>query len=115
MANDIISANDMAAGVVTLPGQPGRIYVPKFHEAIHKHDLIGVHHVVVRDARGKVVFVQDIPNIVTTAGKNYLLGAGLAGTPSAITAWYLGMLNENRHVSDGVIASQPTTTFSSAT
>lgn len=50
----------------------------------------------------------DADNMLTTAGKNLLLTSG----PGTL---YMGLIAENRHVGDGVITAQPTTTLSSAT
>jgi hypothetical protein len=67
--------------------------------------VCGQHRLLVRDEHGRVLRRVSFDNLVTTAGKNYLLQAGLTNGVAAITSWYLGMIAENRHVSDGAITS----------
>lgn len=77
------------------------------HQVLDGSRVHGLFHLKVNDpVYGKYEF--DAPNILTTAGKNLLLTSG----PGTL---YMGLINENRHVTDGVISGQPTTTFSSAT
>ena len=60
------------------------VHAPKAKAALHDGALLeGVHHIIVRNALHQIVDVRDVENAVTVAGKNYLLGAGLAGTPAA--------------------------------
>ena len=52
----------------------------------------GTYHVVCRDADGNVKWEDDIENVVTFLGKNYLLDNGMAG--SAYTAaFYMGLIS----------------------
>lgn len=77
--------------------------------------LYGRHRLVVCDARGRLIREESFRNLVTTAGKNYLLQCGLANAAAQITTWYAGMIAENRHVSDGAITSgQATLTSATA-
>jgi hypothetical protein len=77
--------------------------------------LSGWHRLTVYDLQGYSVRADSFRNLVTTAGKNYLLQCGLANAAAQITSWYAGMIIENRHVSDGAITNgQATLTSSSA-
>src|ERR1700716_701027 len=75
----------------------------------------GWHRLTVYDLQGYLVRADSFRNLVTTAGKNYLLQCGLANAAAQITSWSAGMTRENRHVSDGAIThGQATLTSSSA-
>lgn len=67
--------------------------------------LYGSHRLTVRDEHRRTVRDECFHNLVTTAGKNYLLQCGLANATAPITNWFAGMIGENRHVSDGAITS----------
>jgi hypothetical protein len=55
---------------------------------------VGAHNVYriecIRD--GKVIWTEDINNIVTGAGLNYLLNAGFEGTGNVNASWYIGLI-----------------------
>jgi hypothetical protein len=42
---------------------------------------------------GKVIGTYDFPNGITNEGKNHLLDVHFHGTPSPITTWYLGLID----------------------
>ncbi len=43
------------------------------------------------DHRGRLVWTEDVQNLVTTVGVNYLLSTGFKGS-AASTAWYVGLI-----------------------
>lgn len=58
----------------------------------NKMKLGGRFEVVARDPDGNIKWVETFENLVTNAGLDYLLDAGLSGgTP--ITTWYIGLKN----------------------
>ena len=99
---DVSKSHDSASPAVRTPPMPQASVSPsRTPNQRHAALLTGLHHIVVRDAHGQVVKVDDSPNLVTTGGKNYLLNAGLANGASEITSWFVGSIAENRHVGDG--------------
>jgi predicted cobalt transporter CbtA len=43
---------------------------------------------------GKCISVRDVPNLVTTVGKNLMLDVMFHGT-SPVTTWYIGLINSS--------------------
>lgn len=78
-ANENSHSNDSGVAVVSAPKGGGSDGVKT--GLSHEFTLIGSHFLVIRDAKNNVVKVINEPN--SWLGKNYSLGAGLAGTTSA--------------------------------
>jgi len=54
--------------------------------------LAGRYELVCRDRHGREKWRESIDNLVTNAGEDYLLDAGLAGG-AQITSWFLGLID----------------------
>ncbi|HEY4963708.1 MAG TPA: hypothetical protein VIH90_03375 [Candidatus Saccharimonadales bacterium] len=74
--------------------------------------LTGVHQTVSRNARGRIMDIDESHNLLTTAGKNSLIGVGVHND-TQIPTWYQGLHVENRHITDAV--TNGSTTLTSAT
>ena len=75
----------------------------------------GLYQVKCFDKDGNLKWEDSFPNLVTTAGKNYLLDTGLDGG-TAVTTWYLGLKNTGSAVAGDTLASHGSwTEFSSYT
>lgn len=107
-----------------LNGQEGRrIQLANFENAEAEHAVRtggrvkGRHIVRAYDPiRKKLVWEAEAPNMTTNAGVNYLVGAGFLGSPAAISAWYIGLIKDNRTVNDGAMSSSSSqTVLTSAT
>jgi hypothetical protein len=81
-------------------------------DAASRGGLTGFHRTVVRDARGRIVAIDFSHNLITTAGKNSLIGVGVHND-TQIPTWYQGLHVANRTVTDAV--TNGTTTLTSAT
>ena len=92
----------------SLSNQSSTILTPSAGFA-HNDGLIthGYHHLVVKDEKGGVVFEEVMPNLVTTAGKAYLLNTGLAAG-AAISTWFLGLIVAQSTQNTGAITSSTT-------
>jgi hypothetical protein len=121
-AHDAAQTHDSATAVVSPPGAPAiapstaaatpsASPTPELH---HGATLSGEHHLVIRDASGRIVAVIDQPNMFTAAGKNYILGAGGAGA-TVLTPLYLGAIGEASHQAVSSCSSSTLTVPSSVT
>ena len=67
-------------------------------------DFTNNYRVVCRDSSGLVKWIEEMPNLVTTAGKNHILDTEFhAGT--AITTWYIGLKAAGTPVAADTLAS----------
>lgn len=56
--------------------------------------LKGKYIMEIKRANGEVEVIE-FDNVVTKEGKNYLLKAGVLGTETPITGWYIGLIGTN--------------------
>lgn len=83
----------VGAGVITNPGHAEGISAPRFH-----------YHVECIGPDGKLKWVEDIDNLVTTEGKNNIIDNQFKG--SAYTAaWYLGLKGTGSAAAGDTLAS----------
>lgn len=54
--------------------------------------LKGIYTAVCSDADGNVLWTQEFPNLVVTAGKNHALDTEMAGSSYTAT-WYMGLIS----------------------
>lgn len=93
MKESVSAATAMAAGLITAPDVAEKVPGPRFH-----------YHIECLDADGRVKWVEEIDNLVTTAGKNDILDKYFKG--SAYTAaWYLGLKGTGSAVVGDTLAS----------
>lgn len=88
-----LATTALTAGLVANPGHSEQIGAARFH-----------YHIECVGADGKVKWVEEFDNLVTTAGKNDLLDKYFKG--SAYTAaWYLGLKGTGSAAAGDTLAS----------
>jgi hypothetical protein len=88
-----LATTALAAGLVANPGHEESCGVPRFH-----------YHIECVDADGKVKWVEEFDNLVTTEGKNDILDKYFKG--SAYTAtWFLGLKGTGSAAAGDTLAS----------
>lgn len=88
-----LATTALTAGLVANPGHPEPVAAPRFH-----------YHIECVGADGKVKWVEEFDNLVTTEGKNDILDKYFKG--SAYTAsWFLGLKGTGSAAAGDTLAS----------
>jgi hypothetical protein len=93
MKEALCAASILSAGLVTNPDVDETVSGPRFH-----------YHIECVGADGKVKWVEDIDNLVTTEGKNDILDKYFKGSSYTAT-WYLGLKGTGSAAAGDTLAS----------
>jgi hypothetical protein len=73
--------------------------------------LINNYHVECLDSEGNLKWEEDIKNLVTTQGLNYILETSFTGDDTAITSWFVGLKGTGTPAAADAAAQLPSGTM----